>query len=552
MNTLEISLLATQSSPGSGLIQGKTESGPGGLSFKDTLAQFLLGDLSKQIKIDRRINETLPQKSELVRSPTRPKLTLIRTKDLELIKNDSRFDEKLSKVSSQSDPTQSQESEEKETINAWKKKVEELINESSLQNPLFLLDQMRTDSEVGSFFSNITDEQGIQIIQAIQEGISLESADEQGVQVIQAIRKGISLESADQSALSGELDSQTKELLSIVDELREDPESGAFWKSIDNETALSILQKLLPDDTEQILEDGKSLAQIDPQEEAGVPFQNPVEFRPSLREEFNARVGKQGEQSSQEPLPDQNATRGNVLEKSWLGVPVEADPNGATLRSIGNEAFIGKILRQEPVPGKPDSKTLVLEPVMGLKTSRMGQMAENFQQGNGSRSSGESSTSSQNSNKAFVRYLDPVRTTFFSQLIEKAHLLKGEQAQKVLTIQLKPEFLGKVHLELTSKDGSVIGRIVTENPQVKEKMDEVIPQIKNHLSELGIDLQELTVDIFAKNPDGGNGEGFSQHGFQKMNVRPLFTRAEDLGAIGEAVGPVIYHDPMIQGIDIRV
>jgi len=105
---------------------------------------------------------------------------------------------------------------------------------------------------------------------------------------------------------------------------------------------------------------------------------------------------------------------------------------------------------------------------------------------------------------------DPLRAALFSQFIEKAEMFNVGSEKKVMTIQLNPESLGKLNLELTSKDGSVSARITTENTLVREKLEQIIPQIKEHLAEQGINLNAVTVDVSSRQSDGKK-ENFS-HG----------------------------------------
>lgn len=92
----------------------------------------------------------------------------------------------------------------------------------------------------------------------------------------------------------------------------------------------------------------------------------------------------------------------------------------------------------------------------------------------------------------------------FADLLEKAEFVKTRDGGKVLNIELDPEALGKVEMELTSKDGNVTARISAESALAKAKLDELAPQIKEQLINQGVNLSEITVDISSRNPDEGN------------------------------------------------
>jgi flagellar hook-length control protein FliK len=88
-----------------------------------------------------------------------------------------------------------------------------------------------------------------------------------------------------------------------------------------------------------------------------------------------------------------------------------------------------------------------------------------------------------------------------SQIIEKAELFKTSEQHHTLTLQLKPEHLGKLDLELTTKDGTVTARISAESSLVREKLEQLLPQIKEHLAQQGVNLGQITVDVSSHQPD---------------------------------------------------
>lgn len=123
---------------------------------------------------------------------------------------------------------------------------------------------------------------------------------------------------------------------------------------------------------------------------------------------------------------------------------------------------------------------------------------------------------------------EQVKGSLFSQLVEKASLLKGPQQEKVLTMQLKPEFLGKVDMFLTSRDGAVTARILTDNPVVRDQLEAIAPQIRDHLAEQGIQLQQLTVDISSRQPDDHNRQGrFSQNSGRRSRLGGITGQQEE-------------------------
>ncbi len=100
----------------------------------------------------------------------------------------------------------------------------------------------------------------------------------------------------------------------------------------------------------------------------------------------------------------------------------------------------------------------------------------------------------------------PVSSTFLSQLLEKAEMFKTSDGKKVLSLEMDPKELGKMEMELTSKDGTVTAKISAESDLAKARLEELAPQIKEHLSSQGINLAEITVDISSQHPDERNNK----------------------------------------------
>ncbi|MBF0406803.1 MAG: flagellar hook-length control protein FliK [Candidatus Riflebacteria bacterium] len=106
---------------------------------------------------------------------------------------------------------------------------------------------------------------------------------------------------------------------------------------------------------------------------------------------------------------------------------------------------------------------------------------------------------------------DTVRSAIMNQMIEKIQMVQDLQNVKTLTVNLRPEILGKVDIHLTSRDGIVNARIVAESAMVKEHLEALVPQIKNTLTDQGINLNNISVDVFAKPSDGRNKGSFSKN-----------------------------------------
>ena len=99
-------------------------------------------------------------------------------------------------------------------------------------------------------------------------------------------------------------------------------------------------------------------------------------------------------------------------------------------------------------------------------------------------------------NKAPVNSLARWTDDILGKIGEKTRLILGG-GQSEMQIQLKPDFLGKVNLQVTVENGSVTARIGVENMQVKELVEANLKQLQQNLDNQGIKVGNLVVDLTA-------------------------------------------------------
>lgn len=162
------------------------------------------------------------------------------------------------------------------------------------------------------------------------------------------------------------------------------------------------------------------------------------------------------------------------------------------------------------------------------------------------------STSNQNSiNKAAAPV--PVTSMAFAELMEKAEFVKTKDGTKILNLELAQKELGKVEMELTSKDGTVTARLSAENAMAKAKLDELAPQIKEQLLNQGVNLSEITVDISSRNPDEGNKNQMSGGKGKSGRIDALKNRQDAEAIIKKNVLPNLRRAALnIQAVDMMV
>ena len=80
------------------------------------------------------------------------------------------------------------------------------------------------------------------------------------------------------------------------------------------------------------------------------------------------------------------------------------------------------------------------------------------------------------------------------QLVERIEVTVTEDVSS-FEMQLNPEHLGKINLQVVAKDGMVTAQIATENAAVKEVLESQIVILKESLNNQGIEVEAVEVTI---------------------------------------------------------
>ncbi len=80
------------------------------------------------------------------------------------------------------------------------------------------------------------------------------------------------------------------------------------------------------------------------------------------------------------------------------------------------------------------------------------------------------------------------------QIVQKTRIF-AEQGKTFMEIQLKPEFLGKVKVQLSYQDGVVSAALTAEKNQTGYILNSTLQQIRNALQEQGIRIEYLAVNV---------------------------------------------------------
>jgi flagellar hook-length control protein FliK len=118
------------------------------------------------------------------------------------------------------------------------------------------------------------------------------------------------------------------------------------------------------------------------------------------------------------------------------------------------------------------------------------------------------------------------------QIVENAKVFIG-QGKSEMVIQLKPESLGKIQLNVIHERGEIVAEFTAENEQVKQILESNMQQLKDSLEESGIDVQSLSVSVGQHgNSDDSHTDGYTQTGAQAQN----FTDGIDVSDVNQTIG----------------
>lgn len=126
------------------------------------------------------------------------------------------------------------------------------------------------------------------------------------------------------------------------------------------------------------------------------------------------------------------------------------------------------------------------------------------------------------------------------QIVTECRVAINEQDTS-FEMQLNPEHLGKIHVQVAAKDGIITANIAAETQAVKEVLESQLITLKESLNEQGIKVEAVEVTIasheFERNLDGNNSQsGQEEPGGQKRRFRfDVMDAAEDDLSAEEAI-----------------
>jgi hypothetical protein len=135
-----------------------------------------------------------------------------------------------------------------------------------------------------------------------------------------------------------------------------------------------------------------------------------------------------------------------------------------------------------------------------------------------------------------------------NQIVQKAVLLNNN-GQNTIQIDLKPDFLGPIRMQIVTESHQVAVRIVAEIPFVKDMLESNLNQLKTELQAQGLEVDELEVSVAH---DSRAEDDLYQKAAEARRVRAAKSNRHSIDATAEEEGitrPVHSHDRVESAID---
>lgn len=120
----------------------------------------------------------------------------------------------------------------------------------------------------------------------------------------------------------------------------------------------------------------------------------------------------------------------------------------------------------------------------------------------------------------------PVKEQVLQAIVQKARLI-SDGTQQQMQIQLKPEHLGTLNVQIAVENGAVTAKFLTDNPQVKQALEASFNQLKQDLQAQGFKVQDVAVSVAQQ------GMSFSE--FSRRSPQFELIKGKRLGKVGNEV-----------------
>lgn len=104
------------------------------------------------------------------------------------------------------------------------------------------------------------------------------------------------------------------------------------------------------------------------------------------------------------------------------------------------------------------------------------------------------------------------RSNIIRQIVQRM-TLRTQGPQSTMSIKLKPEFLGNLHMQVATDNQQVVVRMAAESVAVKEMIEQGLQFLKTELQHHGLEIDKF--DVFVANNNDENNQGQDTAAFQQ-------------------------------------
>lgn len=371
-------------------------------------------------------------------------------------------------------------SEEQNTKqNTTEEKPEEASKETEVNNTNINEETAKTDEEIASLNIAVVIEQSIQATET----------------------------DSDENPQQQEVQTQNNEQIK-VSAANLQGEVKALTKQAENEKPAEKLP-------EKTLENPDKLAK---KEEIQVKKEEKQELKAEIKQEAKVDNNKQEEVKKPEFLASENAMHKlNALDKNPLSKMPEEKLNNLsqklaeTLNKEKDTPVITNIEIKNDAPktdlGNQNSQTQQelkssINPAQTISLENPEQKSEGVQQ-----------------TARFDRILNTKQTDILQNSVLnqiKDKLSADATGKSQINIALKPENLGRVNINISSENGILTAKITAENNQVKDVLNKGLEQLKQNMTEQGIQVGKIVVNTQESNLSNQNQSQNQEHIFKNF------------------------------------
>lgn len=224
-------------------------------------------------------------------------------------------------------------------------------------------------------------------------------------------------------------------------------------------------------------------------------------FDAQVPEDMEAEDMEAEDMEAPEEMPD------IVSEELQVQQPMEQIPQQA-VHTVAQEQVQNSVpeeaIEKIPVDEEQVQNMAVMQPEQS-KTSQ----GDTKDQGDMSEQSSLAQNFMTNLNNAFAQAVDPELKVepekVIRQVIEAVKTNITEDMTS-MEMQLHPEHLGRISLQIVSRNGAITAQIMAQNEVAKEAIESQVAELKEHLNEQGIKVEAIEVAVgtrqFEENLDG--------------------------------------------------